>query len=194
MHDSRKRVRENKYIEIEVTVRSKNGKVIKHFKKRSDSFVANYYRIIRVLFACPLSGTVKDMGGNDRTITCPNKIDVMAPEDDDSYGILIGKGTTSPTPDDYTIESQVFNDTLRHKVVSVSAVTISGSETSFTVSRDFVNVSGADQTIYEIAEVAKVTTTEGDVEVLIFRHVESGGITVPNGATLTVQIKHKIVT
>ena len=181
-------------VEIELIIKDRNGRVIKRVKKKSDSYVANYYRIVRVLFACPLSGTVKDMGGADRTITCPNKIDVMAPEDDDTYGILIGKGTTSPTPDDYTIESQVMNDTLRHKVVSVSAVTISGSETSFTVSRDFINESGADQTIYEIAEVAKVSTTAGDVEVLIFRHVESGGITVPNGATLTVQIKHKIVT
>ena len=184
---------------IELIVKDRNGKILYHDVKESDSFVANYYRILAKLLGCATGVLFEDVNGDMLEVVSPNKMDLSALAGDDSKGIVVGTGTTSPSPHDAHLVSKIANGTgsgqLSYQACDVSPPAIEGSDTYFEVTRDFKNESGADITVYEIGEIAEVNLSGGGTtKVLIFRHVESGGITVPNGATLTVKIKHKITT
>ena len=184
---------------VELIVKDKNNKVIYHEVKKSDSFVANYYRIIAKLMGCATSIYLVDVNGNTQEVISPNKMDLSALAGDDTKGIVVGTGTTAPSANDNALQSKIANGTgsgqLSYQECTVGSPTVADPDTYFEVSRDFKNESGADITVYEIGEIAEINLSGGGTtKVLIFRHVESGGITVPNGATLTVKIKHKITT
>jgi len=184
---------------IELIVKGRDGKVLYHDIKKSDSFVANYYRIISKLMGCASTIYLVDVNGNTQEVVSPNKMDLSALAGDDSKGIAVGTGTTSPSASDHALGSKIANGTgsgqLSYQACSVGGATVADPDTYFEVTRDFKNESGADITVYEIGEIGEVNLSGGGTtKVLIFRHVESGGITVPDGATLTVKIKHKITT
>jgi len=186
-------------VTLELVVRSRDGRVISRKKVRTHSYVLNYYRVIKALMDCAGGTQAIDTGNASFYIACPNTMKILALEGDDTYGIQVGSGTTAPTPSDIKLENQIphgdESGKLHYKDTGVYDVVVDGSEIHFDVERDFVNNSGADIVVYEIGEVVKVNDTDGNEHnVMILRHVESGGITVPNGATLTVKITHKVTT
>jgi len=118
---------------------------------------------------------------------------------DTSLGILVGTGSTSPTIDDYAMESLISHGTganqLQYGAVAFGDPTCDANSCHFTITRDFSNASGESITVYEIGLVV-VSQQSGsgyNHRSLVVRDVISAGISIPNGETLTINYRIKVV-
>ena len=118
-----------------------------------------------------------------------------APINNSSWGIMLGIGTTPPTPSDYKLETLINSGTAGgqlnfYQQTAVQGVVVSGSVSSFVLQRVAVNNSGADITINEVG----IGINEAGIIALIFRDIISGGLLVPNTSTVTITITFSITT
>ena len=199
----------NVQVSFEIEVRDRDGRIIKRISGASRSFVSSFLQWLLTGFVST-PYTFKDRTGTDREVLThiPAQtgvdvefvnMDVRGPADDVNYGILVGYGTTSPTPGDYNLESPAPNTELKHYETTLEVYEVSGNETRATFKRVFENVSGADKTINELGLAAKYyrkvgTDVRGPWYFLLIRDVLSTGQTVPAGATVTVRYRIKTVT
>ena len=136
-------------IRLTVTVKDKDGKIIKVHKQKSHSFVAN--------FLAGIANCWVRSSGNSGTSTFPmvivnNSSDytvsggaINAPAGNSTYGIVIGTGTATPKPSDYELGNQINNGTGTGEITynahqfnpSSGALPISGNTTSFQILRTF---------------------------------------------------------
>lgn len=122
--------------------------------------------------------------------------DIMALLNDDTYGILVGTGSTAVTNDDYNIETKIAHGIgtgqLQYLGMQVEDTIVDGDVTTLTLKRLFTNASGATITINEVALIAKPYSTDDTPtvksEIMLARDVISGGAVVLNGATVPVYI------
>jgi len=186
--------------EIEVIVEDRYGNVIKHIKKPMDSFVKN---VLDLLCMFDTGGwSAKDRNGNSVSFFFKNAADdylynaeVLAPADDDNYGILVGSGTTAFSVNDYDLASPISHGTGSGQL-SYGEMSVVGSGDDYKQwQRSFDNNSGADITVNEIGIAAKVTREEAGSPVayyvLLARDVISA-TTVPNGGRITVKYTFRI--
>ena len=112
-------------VKITVTVKDKNGKIIKVHKQRSHSFVANFLAILATPLATSLnqnisnttygyffrltSGTYAEF--NPFSYQFNGILDLNDSANDSTYGIVVGSGTATPTANDYNLERQIVNGT-----------------------------------------------------------------------------------
>lgn len=173
-----------------VEVRDKEGQVIKRISAPSRSYVEQWNQILNVQ-ASQANKTIKDTGGTDRSIvpwgyqpTPDAGIGVI------TFGLRVGKGTTAVAIDDYALETPLGEgvglDEFNHQAVTFTEPSVVGSTCSFTVKRIMLNNSGA--TITGIREIGcYVRGSDGVTRYfLAFRDVLPGGVTVPNGGSITV--------
>ncbi|MEM2261218.1 MAG: hypothetical protein QXK24_02075 [Ignisphaera sp.] len=200
------------YCFIDLDICDENGKLISHKRILSHSLVANYLRfmyefmrgitnfitvgalanthptiIVNVLGMSPPMITFSPEG-----LTVMNHMFVEAPEADDSFGILVGSGTTAPTPGDYNLAVKILHGTgagqLYYKEVTLLSPTIVGSTTKFVIIRNFINNSGGDVVVKEIGLcVRMISDLNAYNHVLIARDVLTTPITVPDTKTLVVR-------
>jgi len=186
--------------EIEVIVEDRYGNVIKHIKKPMDSFVKN---ILNLICMFDTGGWVTtDRNGNTVNFYFKNAADnylynaeVLAPADDDNYGILVGSGTTAFSVNDYDLASPISNGTGSGQLSYGEMSVVASGDDYKQWQRSFDNNSGADITVNEIGMAAKVTREEAGSQVvyyvLLARDVISA-TTVPNGGRITVKYTFRI--
>ena len=208
-------------VEYEIEVKDRHGKVIKREKGESKSLLKNFVAVLRAMMLGTVdtrddtggtavtggaTGTVKDLTGADKTIwgggRHPNNraggwpLAIDAQDDDDTYGIVVGKGDAPVSAEDYALDDQIPHGTetgkLDYGTHTFEDVVVEDKVSKFRVSRRFTNLSGASVTVKEIGIIAwnywrDYTTIRADVKFLFVRDVLTSPTTIPDGASLNVR-------
>ena len=146
-------------VKLTVTVKDKDGKIIKVHKQKSHSFLMNYLAMIATLMSNPYgssnnyyyfqstAGTWWSYASNYDTNVL-NTLTILDGANDSTYGIVVGSGTSPPKPMDYQLESLIQNGTGNGQLV-YGAVTVSPTPGTSTLqgattqpSTGLLNVSG----------------------------------------------------
>jgi len=209
--------------EIIVKVYDKNGNLIKEVKQEAKCFVKNFAETLygmlsrEAVYIHTPDNVVHNLnivypeslygdGSKDWYYLESRHLEAKAGADNDSFGVLVGTGTTAPTNEDYKLESQVPQGTgdnqLDHNPVTVSTVTEDtvNNITYFDISRIFYNLGAVDIGINEIALYVRARVyvrnansipMDFDYKYLVIRDVLATTVTVPAGGTLTVTYRLK---
>jgi len=189
--------------EIELEVRDKNGKLIHFHKEPAKCFVANFAHWLRAFFGNSVGNVVSDepvvdTDGVDQAILHdvtmrPDHFGgCCAPIGNSTYGLVVGGGSTPPTPDDYKLGAQYVEGTeinqFTHGATTVEAVSTTTTQSVFRVVRTFTNNYTASQTVYEVGIYMAIEGQAGTwIYICIARDVLATPTTVPAGSTLTVR-------
>lgn len=191
---------------IDIRVMDRNGNIVKRISRKSDSFVANFARILRGLAVgnCTTatgvqsSTTVKDLNGNNAS-ACTGSgsglrpINLNAGAGDDSYGIVVGSGTDPVSYDDYKMSNKIPDSVLHYTAMTISDVEEYGTYAIIKLSRIFQNNGSSDVTVTETGIIADNRIgSESLVKFLIARDVLSSPITVKPGGSLNVTYTLKV--
>jgi hypothetical protein len=175
--------------------------------QRSESFTKQFLQMLFVCFAyCPQAwplASVKDTSNTDRSIYllrtalatsgCEH-FNVTAIAADVTIGIIIGTGNTAPTITDYKIETIIPHATMNYGALTFGAPAADATTSQLTITRNFANVSGGAVVVNEIALYAKSEFGGGTAAYFcIIRDVIGGGVSVPNGQTLTVNYRPQAI-
>ncbi len=196
---------------IELEVRDKNGKLIEKRIERSHSFVKNFLAALRTIFFLNaiINGNMSpseeiDTNGNPRKQTTGfthndwGIFDLVKSLGSTKAGIVVGSGTTTPTPNDYKLASPIADGTgagqLQYGTIDSPDISCDGNTCKLIIIRTFTNGSGGDVTVTEIGLQAQRYYGSTEYMILIARDVLSQSVTVPNGATLTVRYIIQITT
>jgi len=140
-----------------VNVYGKDGKLKRSSGMlRSRSFVKNFlvmfeYYIAHAYNAYADYTTLVNTAGSNKThagasVTLSKAMCAESPSTNDSYGILVGTGETTPALTDYCIETLIEDGSdptqLQYGACAVSAADINGSYVDLPITRTFTNASG----------------------------------------------------
>ncbi|MBA7677148.1 hypothetical protein ES703_85397 [subsurface metagenome] len=184
---------------LELTVKDKDGRVTDHRLMRSKSFVRQFLELLWIqAYQVPelicmdvrdTSNVVQDICESGYTFAA------NAGDTDDTFGPIVGTGTTAPTIDGYAIETKIAHgvgaEDLQYGTVTWGAPTSDATTSQFTITRDFANASGGAITVNEVALYVKAW--DDGHYFMIIRDKITGGIAVPNGQTLTVNYREQAV-
>ena len=136
---------------------------------------------------CPIS---IGSGYNDHVLTyvwntTVNSLSTLATTPTDGLGyIVLGSGTTEPTPENYRLESQITTN------LSCDSVSVSRNTTVKTYTATFSNSGTSDITVTEIGYVSRILYTYSWNYIydnfLMDRTVLDTPITIPSGESRTV--------
>ena len=182
---------------LELIVRNKKGEITQRQAMRSRSFVKQFLQGLWLFAAYRYFNWPVMMKRTDATeiaVTLyQNDWECNAAANSDTYGILVGMGTTAPTIDDYDMETKIAHGVgagqLQYSAVTFGAPTEDGTVSHFTITRDFSNASGAAVTVREIGLVVRFYDTSGPSAHNFLTIRDAVNITVPNGETLTVNYR-----
>jgi len=167
----------------------------KILEREAHSFVENFIRILRSILG-DVNETGVKVDGSSVTIYRTDELSdyrVIAGAGDDSFGIVVGTGTTPPAPDDHSLESKIPHGTsagqLDYGATGVSTVAVRDNSIFIYIDRTFTNLSGAD---IDISEVGLITYTAKWL--LLARDVFSPPVTVADGAAVTIRYTIKVTT
>jgi len=185
---------------LKIKVIDGNGKCIYYRRYRSRSFVVNFLRTIFTNLSGQSINNVNTSGGSYSIGTTDNII-VNDGSNDDSYGILIGKGTSAPNIIDSNLSQVISNGAsvgqMQYSAVSVTgAVTNTSTNTGYiTVTRTFTNNSGSSITVSEVGLVAwSGNNFQTNQYYLIIHDLLPSPITVPNGSSLSISYEIQVAT
>jgi len=212
-------------VEYEVEVKDKDGRLLERRVGESRSLLRNFIAALRAIMkGTPVTSAttgnttggaedkVIDLNGSEKTIyggyRCPAyykgggwAMAVNAPDDNDSYGIAVGKGTATVAPDNYNLDDKIPHGTdvgqLDYGPHTFEEKAVEDNVSYFRVSRTFTNLSGQSIEVREIGIIAWNYWRDQDgvrqnVRYLILRDVLDSPVSVPDGATLTVRYKFKV--
>jgi len=212
-------------VEYEIEVRDRHGRLIEKREGESRSLLRNFIAALRAMLkgtpdtaasalnSCGAEDKVIDVNGSEKTIyggyICASDagkgmgwvMAANAPDDDDSYGIVVGKGTATVAPDNYNLDDKIPHGTdvgqLDYGPHMFEEKTTEGNVSYFKFSRTFTNLSGQSVTVQEIGIIAwnfwwDKLGSRNNVKYLILRDVLDSPVSVPDGATLTVRYKFKV--
>jgi len=221
-------------IRLTVTVKDKNGKIIKQHKQYSHSFVSNFLALLASslassyiqgfgnttfgYFFIPTNGNYAQYNPNTQVVN--TVFDLNDGANDSTYGIVVGSGTATPKPTDYTLQSPIDNGTGtgqlqygQHSIgtapvsngtsyyYSTSAtpssglLPISGNTTSWLISRTFTNNSGASVQVSEVGLITKMYWSNNSTLLILITHdLLSSAITIPNGGVMAVTYTISVTT
>lgn len=185
---------------LELIVTDKDGKVTERRVMKSKSFVRQFLELlwiqaypIRQYTAYPLrdiNNNLVDMSATGRLFGTTGAIG------DVNQGIVVGKGLTAPTINDYKMETLIAHDagghgadTMQYSAVTYGAPTSDSTTSHFTITRNFANATVAPIIVNEIGLQVQGLYSGTVYYFLTIRDVIAGGISVPNGQTLTVNYR-----
>ena len=193
---------------LELTVKKKDGTIRERRVQKAESFVRQFLDLLMMQAAMANEMSyhqIRDAGNILRAIAFSGlTFAADAAANDDTYGVMVGTGNTAPTIDDYALETKIDDGVgageLQYGGVTYGLPTSSATESHFTITRDFSNASGGDITVEEIGIYVKAmaawivqsndrTSGAPDLIFMTIRDVVGGGITIPNGETLTVNYR-----
>ncbi|MCL7393200.1 MAG: hypothetical protein LZ162_06205 [Thaumarchaeota archaeon] len=206
---------------IEIEVMDRGGQVIQRGRHEMHSFVNNFLKVLEgemragggatvSLSVTAIDGTSKtiltEWGGTYAVYGGGTTMALKAPDDDSSYGIVVGSGTTPVNLNSYALASPISHGTGAGQL-DYDAVTLEdlGLDTSVSppvyrlrISRGFKNLSGGDVNINEVGLIARNywkhrDALQNDVKFLIARDVLPSTYTVPNGGSAVVAVIVEVV-
>jgi len=182
------------YLETKVT--DKHGKIVSKKRILSKSFLVGFLGLIEGYFrGAPAGSSVRDILNSvedfpDATSSASYIMGVWGADDDDSFGLVVGTGTTAPDNMDYKLETLIAHGVaatqLDYGGTSYVAVTEVGANIDLQILRTFTNSSGGDITVEEVGIYAIAVETGGTNKVVAIIRDVTGGILVANGQTLTL--------
>jgi len=190
---------------LELIVKDKDGKVVERRVQKSRSFVRQFLELLFMQFqAMPYndnivirntSNVLVDVAATNLTFACE------ANAADDSYGIVVGTGTNTPTINDYALQTQIAHGVgttqMQYGDVAFGLPTNDASMSQMTVTRDFAanaNITVYEIGLYVIGRYFKQDARAGDHWDGVFcviRDVIPAGILVASGQTLTVNYREQ---
>jgi len=188
-------------VSYEVMV-EKDGKVLKKVEGECKSFLKNFIAWLNAFFenaTTPITDMpVTKADGSTTTIfySGAKEAPFFGAGNGEAgvavRGILVGSGTTTPTPNDYWLASFISHGTgagqLQYGEQTYTRAYVDGNYSIFKVSRVFTNASGGDVSVNEIGYALTLWDAGGDsIYILILRDVLASTVVVPDGATLTVR-------
>lgn len=180
-----------------IEVKNKEGKLLKRIKRKSRSFVQQWNELVAVQLGFKTDLSIKDTGGADRDIDYNEaNFKATAAAADDTFGIVVGTGSTAVTIADYALDTICAEgtgaDELNYHACSVGDPSVAGSDCSFTVTRSAINSSGSAITIAEIG--LQLLGYDGEVGYyfLAVRDVLAEGVEVPDGGAISVVYTLKV--
>jgi len=196
----------------EVELRDRNGKVVKRFKRKSDSWLVGFVKLLKSLFyqrynASVVYGSVTAEDGSTANPTSdyvPTGYtwSVLYPccradAGDVNHGIAVGSSDVANTLTTYALGSKINHGNasgqLLYGAVTIEDVTNpSGNILQFRIIRVFTNSSGADVTVKEFGLLCRIFSPNGHKNILLARDVLSTAITIPDGYSLTLRYIVKI--
>ena len=177
-------------------VRDREGRLLKRVRRPSRSYVRSIVDIWACQWGNQSAVTSPDTGNTSRTLGINSAGPRMSgPNDDSTYGPVVGTGTNAVAIGDYALQTQVAHGTgagqLDYEVTTYQNLQTSGSTRKFELRRLFVNQSGASITVNECGIYAQFEDSGAVVRYFCaVRDLVSPGVAVPNGgsATLTYTI------
>lgn len=110
-----------------------------------------------------------------------------------NYGIVVGTSSAAVNITDYQLGARINHGAgagqLQYSATTYGAPTSDATTSQFTITRNFSNASGAGITVNEIGLYYTTKDSGGDRYYCSIRDVISGGITIPNGQTLTINYR-----
>jgi len=191
---------------LKIKVINEKGKCIYYRHYRSRSFVIGF---LDVIFSNLSGQSIQNYNtsGSAYNVQPADTMSVNDGSNDNSYGIQIGTGTTTPTITDTRLSLLIENGTgagqMQYGGVNITgAVTNTSNNTGYiTVTRTFTNNSGASITVSEVGLVAysgsASGTTIGNASnqmYLIIHDLLPTPITVPNGSSLSISYEIQVAT
>jgi len=189
-------------LRLTITVKDKDGKIIKVHKQKSHSFVANFLYLLGTFIArsqynwTDISGSVQQFYTSGAYL-----VEILDANCDSigTCGIVIGTGTATPTPEDYQLGNQIANGTGSGQMVynspSFTAPSVSGNTISMTITKTFQNQSGAPITVSEVGIIVETDNNNNDVDyALIVHDLLSSPITVANLSILSITYTISVTT
>ena len=186
----------------DIVVKDRYGRIVRKGRKRADSFLGNFLKIIRVLLG--ESTKIYDTGGTERNVNADDFTSVasiMAGAGDDSFGIVLSSGTSQVNISDSSIESKILHGTssgqLDYREVTIdSDIYIDTSKSPvvavFGIYRAFGNESGGDVNVSKVYLVCKANYWNGSTWVThtfaIAEDMLQQVYTVPNGGSISVTL------
>jgi len=178
------KLKNNIDVRLTITVKDKDGKIIKQHKQHSHSFIRNFMTILASAFS---ANTFYDYQTTNNLwysvdpnyTTIFNELNTQDSSNDASFGIVVGTGTATPTATDYKLGNQIPNGTgsgqLSYGASSISpgnssvspasslssptqTLTPSGNTTSIQISRTFQNNSGSSITVTETGIIVQTAS------------------------------------
>jgi len=211
-------------------VKNKHGRVVRVHRQRSRSFVRNFMEFLKgIMTAREVAisttlvssawsdivniATIIDESGAQQTIQAKRVgtagetewlsiLGVNAPQGDDTWGIIVGKGTSAPTPNDYVLEDKIPHGTtegqLEYGETTINDINTKNNEVYFDIVRSFNNPVDSEITVAEAGLIARYAMgyygLDQDIRFLIARDVLQNALTIPGEGTLTIKYRVKVVT
>ncbi|MBA7620220.1 hypothetical protein ES703_27565 [subsurface metagenome] len=183
---------------LEYIIKDKDGKILKRKIRQSESFVKAFLQLLYVVMGqVPYQDpyTMIGIGGGAGVDVCEGSYNFTAGAltGDDTYGILVGTDNTAVTVDNEKLNTKCADgtgtDEFQYGPMGIDPPAAGASLSQFTMTRDFVNGSGADITVYELGVYVKSGKASPNQLFCTIRDVEAGGIVVTAGLTLTVNYR-----
>lgn len=181
----------------------KTGIVKEEHSQKSESFTQQFLQLLFVKMSGILGATgisVKDITNTNRACvdayfaTGQGALWCAAAAALVTNGIIIGTGVTGVDITDYKIETLIAHATMNYSIQGFAVPAADATTSQMTLTRNFSNVSGGDVTVNEIAlYCACFYSPATSQNFCIIRDNIAGGITVPNGQTLTVNYRPQAV-
>ena len=185
---------------LELIVKDKDGKVTEKRVMKSESFVRQFMELLFITITSnwqqnryPIRDTgnvVRNTYKNADLLQCDAGAGVV------TNGVVVGTGTVAPTIDDYALGAIIAHGTgagqLQYSAMTFGAPASDATTSQFTLTRDFANGSGGAITVNEIGLFSRAYDGANQYFMTI-RDVIAGGISVPNGQTLTVNYRIQAV-
>jgi hypothetical protein len=192
---------------LEIMVRDRDGRIVKYGRHEMKSFLNNFLKYLEAFLKSDGVGSVSitDTGGTSRTVyvvhvtasATESQMGGLAPDNNDTYGILVGSGTTTVNLNQYALASKISHGTgsgqLDYDPVSADDYGVDYSVSPpvyrLRLVRVFKNLSGGVVTINEVGLVARYLYNNiYDYRFLIARDVLPTSYPVPAGGSATVAV------
>lgn len=181
----------------EVIVTDKHGKVIGREAGESRSWLVAYNKMLAGNFG-ETAQTIVDITGTGRGQDYGyQSFGAQGVAGDDNMGIVVGTGTTPVDIEDYAMVSQVAHGSGAGQLSYIAQVntspTVDATSSYFTLTRQFLNVSGGDITIGEIGLYGYIDAVPTAYYGCFVRDVLATPRLVPDGGAMTVVYTFKSV-
>jgi hypothetical protein len=188
---------------IKFTIYDSDGKIVKEWEEPSKSLTFYYAVFIYNLWSQG-NYTMIDTSGNSITpnMGSPGIASINAGSGIATYGIVVGSGNTSNVSVKSTIVSLIAPipngssaGQLTYQATSFTNPTVSQNTSSFTLSRNFINLSGNLVSISEVGVIAYVSGFGiANPDYFLFAYdIPSSAISLANGQTLNITYTFTVV-
>lgn len=142
-------------IKAKVVIRNKKGQIVKVVEKECNSYVKQIISALRILMGFTAGNITNTVGGSVSRAGSDTVLRADGASGSIASGIIIGTGTSAVTINDYKLDTRIEHGVgagqLQYGTTSFTDVIVVGSTTKFTISRTFINDSGNDITVEEVA-------------------------------------------